>query len=68
MEKQSLPGFLASDTLRELMTRMKRGEMDKLVQEDIESVKDIMSKEVRKRTQQQQQQRSQRFQAIRSMH
>ncbi len=47
MEEQSLPGFLESDTLKELMMRIKRGEMDKLVQEDIESVKDIMSKEVR---------------------
>ena len=49
MEKQSLPAFLKSDTLKELMTRIKRGEMDKLVQEDLEIVKDIMSKEAREK-------------------
>lgn len=46
MESESLSTFLSSDTLKELSKRIQRGEMDKLVQEDIESVKDIMSKEV----------------------
>lgn len=51
MERGSLPTFLSSDTLKELTKRIRRGEMDKLVQEDIESVKDIMSKEVSEREQ-----------------
>lgn len=46
MESDSLSTFLSSSTLKELQKRIRRGEMDKLVQEDIESVKDIMSKEV----------------------
>lgn len=46
MESESLSAFLSSDTLKELRKRIQKGEMDKLVQEDIESVKDIMSKEV----------------------
>eukprot|EP00752_Nemacystus_decipiens_P010574 g9417.t1 len=45
MESESLSTFLSSDTLKELSKRIREGEMDKLVQEDIESVKDIMSKE-----------------------
>lgn len=46
MESDSLSTFQSSETLKELTKRIQRGEMDKLVQEDIESVKDIMSKEV----------------------
>lgn len=46
MESQSLPTFLSSETLKELVKRIQAGEMDELVQEDIENVKDIMSKEV----------------------
>ena len=46
MESESLSTFLSSDTLKELKKRIQKGEMDKLVQEDIENVKDIMSKEV----------------------
>lgn len=46
MESESLSTFLSSDTLKELRKRIQTGEMDKLLQEDIESVKDIMSKEV----------------------
>lgn len=46
MEKESLSTFLRSKMHKELNKRIKKGEMDQLVQEDIENVKDLMSKEV----------------------
>lgn len=46
MEKESMPGYLKSRAHRDLNKRIKNGDMDRMVQEDIESVKDFMSKEV----------------------
>lgn len=47
MEKESLAGFLKSDLHSALKTRIANGEMEALVKEDSEDVKDGMSKEVR---------------------
>ncbi|CAN0188711.1 unnamed protein product, partial [Hapterophycus canaliculatus] len=45
MERDSLEPFLSSTLHKELRKRINNGEMDTLMQEDLESVKDIMSKE-----------------------
>ncbi|CAM9180161.1 unnamed protein product [Ectocarpus sp. 6 AP-2014] len=47
MEKESLSEFLVSSTYLELRKRKEEGGLDQLLQEDLESVKDIMSKEAR---------------------
>ena len=47
MEKESLAGFLKSDVHATLKKRIADGEMEALVKEDSENVKDVMSKEVR---------------------
>lgn len=46
MEKESLSTYLESKAHKQLTKRIQNGEMDELLQEDIERVKDIMSKEV----------------------
>ncbi|CAM9902495.1 unnamed protein product, partial [Laminaria digitata] len=45
MEKESLAGFLKSDVHAILKKRIADGEMEALVKEDAENVKDVMSKE-----------------------
>lgn len=47
MEKESLSEFLVSSTYLELRKRKEEGGLDKLLQEDLESIKDVMSKEAR---------------------
>lgn len=44
--ENELSNYLRSSTHKELNKRIKNGEMDELAQEDIENVKDLMSKEV----------------------
>lgn len=46
MEKESLAPFLESSLFLKLRKRIADGEMEGLFQEDIENVRDIMSKEV----------------------
>ncbi|CAM9765677.1 unnamed protein product, partial [Discosporangium mesarthrocarpum] len=45
MEQDSLPSFLESSLYANVKRRVEGGELEKLMQEDIEAVKDIMSKE-----------------------
>ncbi|CAM9512972.1 unnamed protein product [Ectocarpus sp. 12 AP-2014] len=47
MEKESLSEFLVSSTYLELRKRKEEGGLDQLLKEDLESIKDIMSKEAR---------------------
>ncbi|CAM9308298.1 unnamed protein product [Ectocarpus sp. 13 AM-2016] len=47
MEKESLSEFLVSSTYLGLRKRKEEGGLDQLLKEDLESIKDIMSKEAR---------------------
>ncbi|CAM9759665.1 unnamed protein product [Ectocarpus sp. 4 AP-2014] len=47
MEKESLSEFLVSSTYLELRKRKEEGGLDQLLKENLESIKDIMSKEAR---------------------
>ncbi|CAM9157390.1 unnamed protein product, partial [Sphacelaria rigidula] len=46
MEKESLQDFLTSDLYSNLQRRIHAGELEALIQEDIDTVRDIMSKEL----------------------
>lgn len=48
MEKESLQDFLASDLYSNLRRRINAGELEALIKEDIDTVREIMSKEVRR--------------------
>lgn len=50
MENESLATFLSSDIYSALKKRIDDGEMEGLLRKDIESVRDIMSKEVSRET------------------
>lgn len=45
MERDSLQGFLSSDLYSNLKRRIDAGELEALIQEDIETVREIMSRE-----------------------
>lgn len=48
MERESLQGFLSSDHYAKLRERIAAGELEALLEEDIDTVREIMSKEVRR--------------------